>query len=452
MKLKKLLIAVLLLFTVGASAQQISPWLFGQNHWIDEGDEEGRPGYIGVLWPKIAESGIKMVRVGGNNYNNIIHPLFAEPDKKKMNGILDSIRGIGAEPLFQIPSGRGAECDLTVDEVVALVKKYKYENGKGIRFYCIGNEPLLHDRGGIQKVYDYVMKLAPAMKAADPTIKIFIFDECSLFEEPHERVVGGDLDLTGKDNNGRWMVDGITFHRYPCGGKFSRDDVVFTGPNSIRYQVGRLHEMMEKANAKNGRTGDNKLLWGLTEFNVTTSNPDREIAGIGNTSFLGGQFMAEIYGIGIENGAWTMTPWCISETDKVSTDFGYLGLPNEFYPRSSYYHTQLMALNMKGAFLPSTSSNSYVHTIATKSDDEICVMILNRDKYNDFNFDLILNNHKKSNKPLAVRANLGLDVAISGTIPNQTTILYLLSKSGEIKKQFTYGLTHNLKYLPPEVK
>jgi hypothetical protein len=212
-----------------------------------------------------------------------------------------------------------------------------------------------------------------------------------------------------------------------------------------------LMAMIDFANKKHGRTGEHKLLWGLTEFNVTTGNPNREISGIGNPSFLGGQFIAEVYGMGLEFGAFTMTPWCISETDAVRTDFGFIGGPRDFLPRSSYYHTQMMADNMKGEFLPTTSSNSYVKTIASKSENEICLMLLNRDKYNDFDFDIILNSGKRSNKPLAVFADVGLDVKIEGRIPNQTTMLYVLSKSGEVKKQYTYGLLHNLKYQPPEI-
>jgi hypothetical protein len=449
--MKNICLSFLLFLTIlqSANSQKISPWLFGQNHWIGNEDEDGRPGYIHLLWPKIGDSGIKMVRIGGNNYNNRNHPIF-NPDRKRLNSILDSIRSIGAEPYFQIPSGKGDTRDLTVDEVVKLVKEYKYSNGKGIRFYCIGNEPLLHDRQNIQKVHDYVKKLAPAMKAADPTIKIFIFEECDLFEEQHRRVIGGDLDLTGKDKNGNWMVDGITFHRYP--GARDRDQVVFGGPNDIRFKTKMLMEMMDKANKKHGRTGDQKLKWGLTEFNVTTSNPDREVAGIGNTSFLGGQFIAEIYGIGMEYGAFTMTPWCISETDQLKTDFGFIGAPMDFLPRSSYYHTQLMANNMKGSFLPTSSSNSYVHSIASIGDDEICVMILNRDKYNNFDFDLMLSKDKFSRKGLAVRVEMGLDKIITGNIPNQTTMLFVLSKTGEVKKQYTYGVAHNLKNLPPEEK
>jgi hypothetical protein len=449
MKIISLVLLAFALIVFNVKAQKISPFLFGQNHWIEDGDEEGRPGYIHLLWPKIGESGIKMVRIGGNGYNNRNHRFF-DSDRKALNSLLDSIRRIGAEPLFQIAVGKDEAHDMTVEQAVALVKYYKYANGKGIRYYCLGNEPLLHDREGIQKVHDFIIKFAPAMKKADPTIKIFVFDECSLFEIPHKRILGGDLDVTGKDENGNWMVDGITFHRYP--GARSRDKVIFDGPNGIRKQVGQLMEMIDVANKKNSRTGDAKLLWGLTEFNVTTNNPDREISGIGNTSFLGGQFIAEIYGIGMEYGAFTMAPWCISETDMLKTDFGFLGLPMDFLPRSSYYHTQMMAFNMKGEFLPSESNNSYVKTIASKSDDQMCIMILNSDQANDFDFDLSLGKAAESNKSLLLRADIGLEKVISGTIPNQTTMMYVLSKSGEILKQYTYGLKQNLKNLAPEVK
>jgi len=63
-------------------------------------------------------------------------------------------------------------------------------------------------------------------------------------------------------------------------------------------------------------------MWGLTEVNVTYANPNREVSGTGNPSFLGGQFIAEAYGIGMKFGAFTVWSWCISETDHVSTDLG----------------------------------------------------------------------------------------------------------------------------------
>jgi hypothetical protein len=423
-------------------AQEISPWLFGQNHWMEKTDEGKRPGYLYMLWPKVKESGIKTVRIGGGGYNRRL------PVREKLVAMVDSIHQIGAEPILQVPS------KYTAEETIELVKYFNNAASKRrIEFWSIGNEPLLRDRGAIDKVYEYLMVIAPAIKAADPTAKVFVFDECSLFEKDYEALCGGRLDMTGKDKKGNWIIDGFTFHRYPnITADFTRNNVVFTGPQDIRGQVKKLIEMMDAADKKQGRTGKDRLMWGLTEVNVCTSNPDREISGYGNTSFVGGQFMAEIYGIGMEYGAFTVAPWCISETDRISSDFGYLGLPSEFYPRSSYYHTQLMALNMKGAFLPTESNNSFVKTIGSVSDDQICVMILNKDQFHDFDFDLFLGKVSDSNKALLLQANVGIDKVISGTIPNQTTMLYVLSKSGEIVKQYTYGIKQNLKYLQPEVK
>jgi hypothetical protein len=441
MKRVKMLLIMILAFTSMANAQQISPWLFGQNHWMEKTDEGKRPGYLYMLWPKVKESGIKTVRIGGGGYNRRL------PVREKLDAIIDSIHGIGAEPILQVPSRYSAE------EVTELVNYYNKSNRKRIEFWSIGNEPLLRERDSINKVHKYLMRIATALKAADPKIKVFVFDECSLFEKDYEAICGGRLDMTGKDKNGNWIIDGLTFHRYPNISKdFSRDNVVFTGPQDIRGQVKKLVEMMEIADKKHNRQGEAKLMWGLTEVNVTTSNPDREISGYGNTSFVGGQFMAEIYGIGMEYGAFTVAPWCISETDRISSDFGYLGLPSEFYPRSSYYHTQMMALNMNGKFLPTKSNNSFVKTIGSVSDDKICVMVLNKDQFHDFDFDLMLGKVVDSNKPLLMRADVGVEKVISGTIQNQTTMLYVLSKSGEILKQYTYGLKQNLKYLPPEVK
>lgn len=456
MKKTTLSLVILLSIIQCLDAQKISPQLFGQNHWMAKSDEGRRPGYIHLLWPKVEESGIKTVRIGGNGYEHRF------PDNNTLTAMIDSIHGIGAEPILQVPS------DYSEEEVTELVTFLnKNPKRKPVLYWSIGNEPLLRVRDNretmlkeLEVVYKYLTRLAPAMKAVDPTLKILVFDGCGLpvgnteklNYEAYEALCGGRLDITGKDKNGHWMVDGINFHNYPNRLDYSRDHLIFSSTHMIRQCTEQLLGLIEKANEKHGRTGGARLMWGLTEINVNAGNPSREVAGIGCPSFLGGQFIAEIYGIGMENGAFTVAPWCISETDRVRTDFGYLGLPSEFYPRSSYYHTQMMALNMKGEFLPTKSNNSYVKTIGSTSDDEICVMILNRDQYHDFEFDLILNEDETSPKPLILHADVGLDMAIQGSIPNQTTMLFVLSRTGEVIKQYTYGLTHNLKHLPPEVK
>ena len=436
-------ITVFLVFACMVSpnfAQEISPWLFGQNHWIATGDEGNRVGYLNRLWPEVKESGVTCVRIGGNGYNHNF------PERPRLTSMIDSIRNIGAEPLLQVPD------NFTALQAMELVEYYTRPGNEKVKFWCIGNEPLLHDDFTIEEIHEYIMRIAPAMKKVDPSIKIFVFDECELRESAYRALCGGSLDITGIKENGSWLIDGFTFHRYPNGAEFKRDDVVFSGPENILSQTRLLMKIMEEANKKHNRTGNEKLTWGLTEVNVTYANPNREISGYGNPSFLGGQFIAEVYGIGMQFGAFTVNPWCITETDAVRTDFGYLGLPREFHPRSSYYHTQMMAQNMKGEFLPTSSNHGYVKTIGSMNEDEVCIMILNEDQVNDFNFDLVLNNIRKSEKPLVLKADIGVDKVLSGTIPNQTTMMFVLSKSGEILRQYTYSLQHNLKHLPPEIK
>jgi len=52
------------------------------------------------------------------------------------------------------------------------------------------------------------------MKKADPSIKILVFDECDFYPDAYRALCGGRLDVTGKDANGNWIINGFTFHRY----------------------------------------------------------------------------------------------------------------------------------------------------------------------------------------------------------------------------------------------
>ncbi len=440
MKKLVLLAAVILSLNLDSNAQQISPYLFGQNHWIATGDEGNRVGYMDLLWGKVKESGVKSIRIGGNGYNHNL------PERKRLTAIIDSIRNIGAEPILQVP------VNFTAIQASELVEYYTKQDNKKVKFWAIGNEPLLHKDYTIDQIYGYIMRIAPAMKKVDPTIKIFVFDECELREEAYRALCGGRLDISGLKENGAWLIDGFNFHRYPNGREFNRDDVVFCGPENILNQSKLLIQIMDEADKKHNRTGDAKLMWGLTEVNVTYANPDREISGYGNTSFLGGQFMAEVFGIGMQFGAFSVNPWCISETDAVSTDFGYLGLPREFYPRSSYYHTQIMAEYMVGSYLKTTNNQKYVKTIGSISKDQISILVMNQELGKNFEFDIILNNEGKSKKALVINADASLKLQIAGTIENQTSILFVFDAKGALVKQVTYGLKQNLKNLAPEVK
>ncbi len=434
-----LVLLIIILLTPTIRTQTISPYLFGQNHWLAQGDEN-RAGYLHLLWPKVQDSGVKVVRIGGNGYNHNL------PERKRLSAMVDSIRHIGAEPLLQVPDHFSAL------QAMELVDYFTQRGDKRVLYWCIGNEPLLHEKFTIDEVHDYILRIAPAMKKIDPTIKIFVFDECELREEAYRALCGGRLDITGLKENGAWLIDGFSFHKYPNGKEFDRNDVIFSGPETIRRMSKTLVEMMNEANAKHQRSGENTLMWALTEVNVTWANPDRDIRGYGNPSFLGGQFMAEIFGIGMQYGAFTVDPWCISETDAVSTDFGYLGLPREFYPRSSYYHMQMMADHMHGQFMVTSNNQDYIKVIGSKDENNICVLVLNQSPNENFEFELFLNNTVKSKKKLVINADAALDQKISGLINNQTSILFVFDAAGRLQKKITYGLAQNLNFLPPQVE
>jgi hypothetical protein len=430
--MKLLPTALLVLSVTGLlSGRDISPVFFGQNYWLDQGDE-GRTGYLHLLWPKVKESGVQLIRIGGNEYN--IHP----PSLIRWTAMVDSVQAIDAEPLLQVPYA------FTADQATALVKYFNAPGRKPVRYWSIGNEPMLEDKMTLEQAHAYLSRIAPALRAADPSIKIMISDEAWMRQPAYEAFCGGSMDMTGKDAGGRWIIDGFAFHSYPNGEKFTRNDVAMAGAQKIRDQARALVELMEKADRKHGRAGEARLFWALTEVNVTYANPDRNVEGIGNPSFLGGQFLAEIFGVGLEYGALTVDPWCINEPDNVKTDFGYLGLPPDFAPRSSYYHTQMMARHFQGHFMNTRSKDPLVKIIGARNDNQIAIMVLNEDLQAERIFKVNLD---MEDAPL--QADAGVKKSLEVKIASQTSQLYVLDASGNLREKITYGIAQNLRNLPP---
>ncbi len=420
-----------LLATGLLGAQEISPVFYGQNHWLADRDEN-RTGYLHLLWPKVKESGVQLIRIGGNAYN--IHP----PTRVRWTAMVDSVQAIGAEPLLQVPAS------FTAAQAADMVAHFNAPGRTPIRYWSIGNEPMLHDATPLADVHAYLLRIATALRAADPSIKILISDEAWLRLPAYEALCGGSMDLTGKDAAGRWLIDGFSFHSYPNGEKFTRHDVVVTGGQKIRNEARQLVTLLEQANRKHGRQGEARLSWALTEVNVTYANPDRAIEGFGNPSFLGGQFVAEVFGIGLEYGALTVAPWCLNETDAVKTDFGFLGLPPDFPPRSSYYHTQMMSCYLKGRFMKTVSPDPLVKLIGTRTEDRIAVLVMNQDQSAARTISLSL---RLGDAPW--QADAGLPGVVSLKIPAECTRLYVLDGAGRLLRIITYGVSENLRQLPP---
>ncbi|OYV01353.1 MAG: hypothetical protein CFE26_23000, partial [Verrucomicrobiales bacterium VVV1] len=186
----------------------------------------------------------------------------------------------------------------------------------------------------------------------------------------------------------------------------------------------------------------------LTEFNLTYKNPAttiNNVAGLGVSSFLNGQFFAEYLRVGMKYGAHMMTPWSLLEGggNGSSTDFGYIG-GSWSAPvfRSSFYHLQMVsAYLLPGGYLPAVSG------------EQLAVMLLNEEAAGQQPFTLRLNDDPiAATTGAKVNVSAGLAREFSGTLENQSTAVLIFDTAGNLRQRVFYSLARNQLNLPPLVE
>jgi hypothetical protein len=440
MKQTFIFLFLLLSVTLGFS-QPISPYLTGQNAWLL--DRNG--GRLASLWQTVKKSNVHMVRVGGNGPNVDVL------SNDQYIALIDSIRAIGAEPMIQVAEGRGKYTAAQAADVVDYINNVM---GRNIKYWIIGNEPNL-GTGAIDApgVAAYMKGFATAMKLKDPSILI-VGPECAYYDNNYyPRLVGGDLDITGKDANGNYYVDIISFHTYPFGGTQTRTNVL-TSSQSLAANADALIALMNSANTKNGRTGERALQWALTEFNIDYLNPAQNtVEGVGVHSFLNGQYWAEVFMVGMQKQSVSMQPWSIYEGGgaRGGGDLSYLdGADDNIKPRSAYYHEMLIGENFRGTYLPATNNQSLVTAFGSRHDQTISVMLLNKSQTTAYPFTLQLSNKTiTASSPLAINLMADIDASYQDKLDPQSTVVLLFDTQGKLTKKIVYSLPHAVKTLPP---
>lgn len=431
---------LLILITNPLQAQEISPYLFGQNMWLTNG-AEGRAGYIDELWPKVNASGVKVIRIGGNGYNKRM------PDNETLLKWVNAIKSIGAEPIMQVSQHKSAE------ESAKLVSFFNKDEKTRIKYWAIGNEPYHMAKMTVDSISAFIKAHATAMKLADPTIKIQVPDLAAYFNEAYEPLLLDDkLSIAGRDENGNWYADAINFHNYPNAKDYDRSDVIFYSVTKMRGMILDLLEDMEAANKKYDRVGDEALVWGLTEFNITYDNPDDLSAtGIAVPSFINGQFWVDVFTMAMEYNAFTVTPWCIQESDRASSYFGYVGGPPDFTPHSTYYHMQMMAENMTGEYIKMRSNNPYLKVFGSKTDDSTTIIIMNQHESKSFNINLN-NINSDDDKPNYLSISAEKDIKVNHTVTSKpnSTLLLKFNNDGTKTYELLYDLEMAIKNNPPK--
>lgn len=425
--------------------QEISPYLVGSNYWyqLDQKAE---------VMSLVANSGMKTIRIGGNGYNK------GMPSNASLAPWVNQIKEMGMEPVMQVSAFKSAA------DAASVVQYFNIDTNNPIKFWAIGNEPALHQDFTAEEVYEYSIGYATAMKAVDPSIIIFVPDLAWINFQYLDRFIGGDLDMTGLKLEGTetYIIDGFTWHRYPLvGDPYTRANAVNVRDTDLRNPATRLVESMENADALHGRVGDDKLKWGIGEFNINvgmnygTTELFRTVEGIGTNSFLNGQFFAEVFDLSMELGATFAASWSIHESGgaRGPGDLGLINGPDDDpNPRSNFYHSQMVSENIYGSYLNVAANENLVSAFGgVHPDNTFSIMVLNKEENTGYDFSLHMNESTIDEKPLQLNASLGMDITFEGFIPAQATMVFTFSESGELTEKIIYTLAHAQDFLAPTV-
>ena len=391
-------------------AQQISPYLIGNNAWYDGP-------ILANLWDDMALAKFQSIRIGGNaaegygtNYARYI-------------SLINGIRLAKAEPIVQVPH------TFTAQQAIDLITNINITNGMKIKLWNISNEPDLgsNNFGNAAAVSTYIKRISSALKSVDPTI-IVMGPETSWYQNAAYMtpLIGGTADITGKDAAGNYYIDVATFHKY-----------MFTDIVGLEADVNNLLAKLTIVNA-NRPTGK-KLSWGLTEFNTSYDNSLNTSADQNVWSFHAGQLFAEIYGLGMRKGAFAMNAWSMLEgqTERAGTDLSLFD--KDYKGRSNYYHCLMLGQNLKKNYVSTTDNQSTVVVIPMADSTGVAVMILNENRTSGYDYSLRLDNGAFTlPHALQIKVNAGINMEITGSITQHATQTLVFNTLGTMVKRYTY--------------
>ena len=432
-----------------SQAQTIPTNFFGQNAWMpDTIGTNVLGGKLHQSWGAIGDSKAQVIRFGGIAADRDM------PTNYQYIKMIDSARAKGIEPIIQVSYHNGK---YNAQQAAAVVQYLNVTKSKNIKYFIIGNEPdLEYSFTTAAQVANYIKPFATAMKAVDPNI-IIIGPECAWFNNgiiDGLTTPGGPNDITGRDANGRYYVDIISFHTYPFSGTQSRSEVItkLTATNEFQDKLVYLNNRIAAANSANGRSGSSALKTAVTEANVNYKNPATDdVNGVGANSFIGGQFIAEMFNIGLKNKLAFMNIWSVVEGNNTELNIGYVDRSTG-EKKPAFYHFKMMAENFKGNYVGGTTNNGNVKAFGSSNGQYIQVMVMNQDQAANLNYTVRLNKDGISgNSSLKVNMDANVAIEYNGVINNQTTLLLTFNAAGQLVKKTEYSVTHAQAHQGPVV-
>lgn len=408
-KVKYILIIFSLLAVTHSPAQTISKYLIGNNAWYD--------GSVSALWGTMATAKFQTIRLGGataESYN---------ATSSKYLELVTGIKSSGAEPIVQIARY------YTDQQIRDIVTNLNTTNGKNVKYWSIGNEPDHTNRPStVEEVSAYIKRISTVLKSIDSTF-IVLGPETAGFQSTSyvSRLLGGDLDISGKNANGHYYIDIYTWHRY-----------MFVDADGLEADVNTFLTKVAAVNAK--RPANKQIKWGITEFNTSYNNDNNTLGTDQNVwSFRAGQVYAEIYGLGMRKGAAVMNAWSMYEgqIERQGTDLSLFDKDKS--ARSNYYHSLMLGQNMKQNYLAPTDNQTNITVIPMKDETGIAIMILNKDKTTGFDYSLRLNTNTVSvSNRLNINVPAGIDKEIYGYVSQASTQMLVFDAAGNLTKRYIY--------------
>jgi hypothetical protein len=407
-------------------AQEISPMLVGVNVWYIDPSQE--------VWDLTEQCGVTSLRIGGHSYDDNM------PSNDQLKDWVSRIQSMGAEPIMQV-----SQYD-TPEAAAALVKFFNVDlaTGKAIKYWNIGNEPWLQNgRPAISTVgamvAAYFKPISVAMKVVDAGIKIYGPDFCYFIGDAIADLYGSESEndiavkIPGKDY---YYSDGISWHRYP-----QEDNIhlAYAGIEDFKGSIVACKARVDEVNIKYNRTGDDALGWGIGEFNAKGGSVVH--------TWMNGQMYGGILDLCMKYEATYATSWSMFENggSRSGTDFSFID--GNMTPRANYRHMEMVTKYFRGNYCSGESTLSDIIVSASREEDTVSVMIMNRSKTSSA-YTLHLNMDGSSGSGVVLNVDADSIFEYSDIIGGETTQLFVF-KNDEIFK-INYSSYHFDNDLPPD--
>lgn len=242
---------------VSRSYGPVSPWLFGTNY------DPGMVVPVALLDAATDEMGIRFLRFPGGSYGdlNTVRP-------EQYDAFFKLAERLGAEPHIHV-----RYLDSSPEEAAETVRRINIEQGRGVRYWAIGNEaPYFYPTETASSYAARWRDFAEAMLSVDPSIRLAgpdfsQFGPAALAESRSDVAEAREWMHVFLAANGD-LLDLVTFHRYPypMNAGFATATIADLRPIAVEFDssIPELRAMIRETTGRD-------IPIGLTEINVDSS-------------------------------------------------------------------------------------------------------------------------------------------------------------------------------------